>query len=216
MNTEKLSGKTMKIVLGGIMVALATVLSLVKIYELPYGGSITLCSMLPVLVYAFKYGKKWGVFMGFVYSVTQFVLGTGAIKAFTPLSALGVIFFDFLLAFSLLGMAGIFRNTIKDNTLAFCLGSILAMILRFVSHVVSGVIFFGTYAEWYFSQEGMALGEWVLANFHGTGLYWVYSIVYNASYMLPEILITSIACCIIIRLIEKQFFNEKNQISKPA
>lgn len=216
MNTGRLSEKTMKIVLGGILVALATVLSMIKVYESPYGGSITLCSMLPVLLYGFKYGVKWGVFMGFVYSVTQFVLGTGAIKGVTPLSALGIILFDYLLAFSLLGVAGIFRNTIKSNTRAFCIGSILAMILRFVCHLISGAIFFGTYAEWYFTQDGMGtMGEWFLNNFHGAGLAWIYSFFYNATYMLPEIVITSVAGSILIKLIEKQFINEK-KISKTA
>ena len=200
----KMHVKTMKLVLGGVIVALGTVLSLIKVYELPYGGSITLCSMLPILLYAYKYGMKWGIFVGLVYSITQFILGTGAVKGFSLLTALGVVVFDFLLAFAVLGACGIFKRFIKNDVLAFGLGAVVAILLRYISHILSGVIFFGSYAQWYFGQEGMNMGSEILSKFSGNGLVLVYSIIYNGSYMIPELIITVAAGCIMMKFIGKQ------------
>lgn len=206
MKKSRISEKTMKLVLGGIMIALSAVLSLIKVFQLPYGGSITLCSMLPIMIYAYKYGVKWGVFAGFAYSITQLILDAAAIRGFTLLSALGVMVFDFFVAFSVLGLASIFKNRFKKNTVAFSLGAAFAMLLRYLSHVISGMIFFGSYAEWYFSQEGMAIGGVILEKFSGYGLALIYSLIYNGSYMLPELLITLIAGYLLMKLTEKTLF----------
>lgn len=203
----KMYAKTMKLVLGGVIVALGTVLSMIKVYELPYGGSITLCAMLPVLFYAYKYGPKWGVSVGLVYSVTQFVLGTGAIRGFSLMTAFGVIVFDFLLAFSVLGTAGIFKKLIKNDVIAFGLGAAFAIILRYISHIISGVIFFGSYADWYFGQEGMKMGAGILSGFSGNALIWIYSVIYNGSYIIPELIITVAAGCLIMKFVGRQLLD---------
>ena len=76
---------TKKIVTCGVLIALATVLSFIKVYELPYGGSITLFSMVPIVVLGYKYGVKWGVFSGVIYSVLQAILGATQSNAFAGL-----------------------------------------------------------------------------------------------------------------------------------
>lgn len=202
------SEKTKKLVLGGVLIALGTVLSLIKVFELPYGGSITLCSMLPVMVYAYKYGIKWGMFAGFVYAVLQFLLGTSAVKGLTIGSLIGVVAFDFLIAFSMLGLAGIFRSKIKNDVAAFSLGAVFASLLRYASHVAAGYIFWGEYAEWWFGQEGAPLGEWAMSHLSGGGLAFVYSLVYNGTYMLPELIITAIAGALLMQFAGKQILGK--------
>ncbi|MBS1474287.1 MAG: hypothetical protein HP058_05165, partial [Massilimaliae sp.] len=81
---------------------------------------------------------------------------------------------------------------------ALAAGALLALFLKFVSHFISGFIFFGEYAEWFFTQD--SISEWgakVLEAFSGPGLYAFYSAVYNATYMLPEMIITAIIAAII-------------------
>ena len=71
---NSVSKRTFNLVLGGIMVAMATVLGFIKVYEAPYGGAITVCSMLPILFYSYRCGLKWGLGAGLVHSVLQLLL----------------------------------------------------------------------------------------------------------------------------------------------
>lgn len=206
---KTMSSKTMRLVFGGVMIALATVLSMIKVYDLPFGGSITLCSMLPILFYGYKFGLKWGFFAGFIYGLLQLMLGTGALKGLDALSLAGVLIFDFLLAFSVLGTACIFKNKIKNPAISFSLGIAFASCLRLLCHWISGTLFFGTYAEWYFTQDGMNMGGWVMGNFSGWGLSMIYSAVYNLSYMLPETLIAIICGFLLLRFAGKQLLGEE-------
>lgn len=206
----KMKGRTVKLVTGGVLIALGTVLSVIKVFEMPYGGSITFCSMLPVMLFSYKYGIKWGVFSGLIYGVLQFLLGTGAIKGLTLGAVIGVVVFDFLVAFGVLGFAGVFRKKIKNNALGFSLGVLVAAFLRYLSHIISGYIFFGDYAEWYFTQEGFALGEWSMQNFNGSSLALWYSAVYNGTYMLPEIVITTVVAFALIKLAGKQLLSDRS------
>ncbi len=186
------SDKTFKLVLGGIMVALALVLSFIKVFELPYGGSITLFSMLPIAFYGYRYGAKWGLGAGFVYAVTQMIFGLSGIRALTGGAVIGSILFDYLVAFSVLGLAGMFKKTKLSVPVSFALGTMVAVLLRFVCHILSGILCYAEYADWYFSQEGFTFGAWVLSHFSGFSLSLIYSVVYNAMYMLPEMVLTMI------------------------
>ena len=75
--------KTKNLVLGGVLVALGTVFSFIKVFELPQGGSITLCSMLPVMLFAYLCGTKWGLAAGLTHSVLQILFGLNALKGIT-------------------------------------------------------------------------------------------------------------------------------------
>jgi thiamine transporter len=73
------------------------------------------------------------------------------------------------------------------------LGVVVALSLRYVCHIISGYIFYGAWAEWFFSQEGFyAIGEKILGTFSGKGLALLYSVFYNGLYMIPEIILTAI------------------------
>ncbi|WP_227762081.1 energy-coupled thiamine transporter ThiT [Zhaonella formicivorans] len=155
----KLSTKAM--VEAGVLIALAQILSYVKIFEAPYGGSVTAGSMVPVMIYALRWGLGPGLFAGAVYGALQFILGPK--YSYHILS----ILLDYVVAFGLLGLAGLAR---KNYAGAFA-GVVLAVFGRFVSHVLSGVIIWASYAP-----PGMNP--------------WVYSILYNGAYLLPELVIS--------------------------
>ena len=108
--------------------------------------------------------------------------------------ALLVCFMDYILAYSVLGFSGLLRNKFKNRALGLSVCSILGLSLRYVIHTISGAVFFGTWAEWFFSQDGFySIGETILNNFSGFSLALIYSVFYNGLYMIPEIIITAIA-----------------------
>ncbi len=205
MNTTQ---KTQRMTISAVMLALATVLALVceviPFLNLPFGGGFTVASMLPIVIVSYMYGIKWGLFTSFAYSVIQvlisLIMGKTVLALFTPSSddymglfaAFAIVIIDYLLAYTVLGLGGIFRKRIKNKVLAIVLGVIVALSLRYVCHIISGYIFYGAWAEWFFSQEGFETGAWVLGHFSGKGLALLYSVVYNGLFMIPEIVITSI------------------------
>ncbi|MBQ1956879.1 MAG: energy-coupled thiamine transporter ThiT [Clostridia bacterium] len=169
---------------GAIMVALATGLSMIKLITLPWGGSVTLLSMLPIVIFSIRRGFVKGLMTAFVYSVMQLLLGItvdGLLGwGLTPLALFGCIMFDYLLAFTVLGLAGVFG---KNSTLRMVGGVILALSLRFVMHYISGVLIFHSFGELW---EGFSTDNTFL-----------YSLLYNGFYMLPEIIFTAAATAVL-------------------
>lgn len=191
--------KTRRLTESGMLIALAVILSLLKVYNLPYGGSITLCSMLPIIVIGYRYGSRWGLLSGLVYGVLQMMLGAveGVFKGTGIGIVLCVILFDYLIAFAVLGLGGMFKGKIRSTSAALALGTIVVSFLRLAAHFISGYLFFGSYAEWFFSQEGFTLGQTILSKYSGTLLAAIYSLFYNASYMIPEMIITAAVAAIL-------------------
>lgn len=205
-NTLTRTEKTKRLALSGVMLALATVLSFVKVFEWPFGGSITACSMLPVAMLGYTYGMKWGLLSGLVHGILQAVLGATMSQAFAGQGALNVaaiLVIDYLLAFSVAGLSGMFKNKISNHTVSFALGTALAIFLRYVAHVASGYIFFRSYAEWFFGDI-MANGfsAMLMERCSPSLLGFLYSVIYNAAYMLPELVITSIAAALVIAFVK--------------
>lgn len=117
-----------------VMVALATVLSLIKI-EFPYGGSITICSMLPILIIGYRYKPLVGCLTGVVYGLIQMLFGMANFAYATSWqAALMILFFDYLIAFGVIGLGGVFRG-IKNQAVGLALGALLASVLRFLCHL---------------------------------------------------------------------------------
>lgn len=117
----------------GMMLALATVLKMFRLYHLPQGGSVTLGSMVPILLLALFYGPEVGFLAGFLYGIITLVLDPYVLH---PLQVL----FDYPLPFIALGLVGYFK---QERVLA---GTVVAIFVRFLCHFVSGVVFFGSYA----------------------------------------------------------------------
>ena len=190
--------------------ALAFVCAYIPFLNLPFGGGFTVASMLPVVLISYIYGVRWGLVSATVYSLIQLAFGafTGGgyvISLFTVGSddfmgyraAICICLVDYLLAYTLLGLGGAFRNRLKKAP-ALVLGTIFALTLRYLAHIVSGYVFFGAWADWFFSQDGFyAVGERILSTFSGDALGIVYSVFYNGLYMVPEIVITAVAAAFV-------------------
>ena len=165
------SQKTKILVEGAAMVALATVLSFIRVFKLPWGGSITLLSMLPIVLFSIRRGVKSGLVVSFVYALVQFFQGVldGLFGwGLTPGMLIACILLDYVLAFFVLGLAGLFRK----KSIALAVG------LRFVCHFLSGVVIWGSFGE--------------LWSGFSTDNTWLYSFLYNGCYMLPEMIFTII------------------------
>lgn len=195
-NIKNLVQNIKKMVLGGVLVALATVLSFITVYHLPQGGSITACSMLPIMLFAYLCGTKWGLAAGFVHSVLQLLFGLADLKGISGGALVGSILLDYLLAFTVLGLAGIFHNKIKHDGASFTLGCLVSGLLRYLCSFLSGWILWGAYADQNFSP--------MLAGMSGNTLACFYSLIYNGSYMVPEIIITCVVGFLIMQTAGKQ------------
>lgn len=170
---------------GAVMVALATVLSFIKVFNLPQGGSITLLSMLPIVLFSIRRGTAAGVAAAFAFSIIQLFQGVSEglfTWGLTPALLAGSILLDYLCPFTVLGLAGMF----KSQKLGSCLGGIaIAIVLRLVFHYLSGVVIW------------QSIGEMWGINFVSP---WLYSLAYNASYMLPELIFTLIGAFALLKL----------------
>ncbi len=201
-----------------VLVALATALAIVSLViplQLPFGGSVTFASMLPIAVAAYMYGTKWGLGTAFVFSVIQMLLGAQTVSAFFMpgdgqivwYKAIIVCVLDYVLAYTVIGFSGMFSKTIKNPAASLFAGSAVAVTIRYACHIVSGAIFFGTWAEGFFAEwgpfAGTAFGSWVINNISGSSLVWFYSVVYNGLYMIPEIIITSVAGFAVAGILKK-------------
>ena len=162
---------TQKLAESGLMLALATLLSLFKLADLPYGGSITAASMLPILIIALRYGTVWGLFTGFAHGLLQLILGSSVLSWVTGWqSIVAVIVLDYLLAFAMLGLGGVFGKMAHQPS-ALAVGSLLACVLRYLLHVIAGC------TVW----AGLSIP---------TADALAYSLIYNATYMIPETIVT--------------------------
>lgn len=198
---------TIRLVETGISFAIAIILSMIKIFEMPWGGSVTLCSMLPIILISYRYGTKWGVFSGFVFSIFQLLLGVNSIRGLTGVGLIGSVILDFILAFTVLGFGGVFRNKLNNKTLSLALGVTITLTLRFICSFISGVVLWGSYAKETLESLGGDLAQSILNTFDGISLEIVYSALYNGAYMIPELIITLVVTIIIsyVPQINKKF-----------
>ena len=168
----KQTNRTRTLVEAALLVALATALSLFKLVDLPYGGSVTLASMLPILLLSYRRGVAWGVAGGAAFSLLQQLLGLNNLTYFTTWqSVVAVMLLDYFAAFTLIGIGGIFRRAVKNQSAAIALGALTVCVLRYACHVVAGA------TVW----AGLSIPDSAAL---------LYSIGYNATYMLPETVVT--------------------------
>lgn len=159
---KKTALTTKQLVFSAVAIALAMVCSMIKLFEMPMGGSVTMLSMLFIVLIAYWYGSYAGIMTAVAYGLVQFVM--------EPIFyTIPQMLLDYPLAFGALGLAGFFSN----KKWGLQIGYVVGVLGRFVFATISGVVFFGSYAP-----EGM----------HPL----VYSIGYQASYLLPEAIVTLI------------------------
>ena len=164
-----------------VMIALATILNSIKIFTFPEGGSVTLGAMIPILFLALRRGTKVGMVAGAVFGIIDVY--------FEPFIYNPVQFLlDYPFAYGALGLAGLLAGRVNraaagGTRLSPALWSVVAVGLgifsRFVCHFLSGLIFFASYAP---PGENPAL----------------YSAIYNASYLLPEFVISAFVMSILV------------------
>ena len=166
--------KMFRLVESGLMLAMATVLSMVKVLDLPYGGSITAFSSLPLILIAYRHGIWQGLLTAFAHSLIQLMLGANALSyATSPAAAVAIVILDYLLAFTVLGLGGLFRRKCDNQGTALVLGALLTGVLRYTLHTIAGC------TVW----AGLSIP---------TEAALVYSLAYNATYMLPETIVTAL------------------------
>ena len=206
MKTEKVK----RLTTSAIMIAIATVIAIICDYipflNLPFGGTITIASMLPIIIVSYMFGIKWGLFTSFTYSIIQIIISlthgaSGTVaglflpeSGFTVIMGIIIILLDYVAAYTSVGLGGIFRNIIKNKTASLVLGGTVALIVCYAFHVLSGAIFYGQWAEWFFTDtviKDLAVSKAIMEHFSGTSLALVYSVIYNGCYMIPEIVITA-------------------------
>lgn len=183
-NSMSTKNKVLMLTESAVMIAFATVLSIVKIVDMPYGGSVTACSMLPLLIIAYRYGTRWGLLTSFTYGVIQMFLGMDNLSYATSFwAAIAIILLDYFVAFVVLGLGGIFRKITKTQGQALCVASVVTGFLRYLCHTISGC------TVW----AGMALP---------TKDALIYSLSYNLTYMLPEIIVLATGAVLVSRLLD--------------
>ena len=167
---SKTVSRTRILVECAMMIAIASVLSMIKLIDLPYGGSVTIASMLPIILISYRHGLGWGLGCGLAYGVIQQLLGLNTLGwVSTWQSVVAVILLDYIVAFAVLGLAGVFRK-MNSQSAALVYGAVLTGVLRYVCHVISGA------TVW----AGLSIPDEAAL---------LYSLAYNATYMLPEIIV---------------------------
>ena len=181
-----MNNKIRILVEGAVMVALAFGLSFLTIVKYPWGGSITVLSMLPIIVFSIRNGVGNGLVCALVYSLTQLAQGIfmdGLLGwGLTPGMLAACIFLDYVGAFTVLGLAGMFR---KGEMKGWISGAVIAIALRYAMHVISGAAVFASAGKLWESLE-----------INNT---WLYSMAYNACYMLPEMVLTTIGAVLLFK-----------------
>lgn len=164
--------KSLRLTETAIMLALGFILSMLKIIDMPFGGSVTAFSMVPIILIAYRYGTAWGLLSGFAASLLQMLMGLKNLTYATSAGAvIAIIFLDYIIAFSVMGLGGIFKGKIKDSGVSVGAAALVVCVLRYLCHVISGC------TVW----AGVSIPT-------ADGL--LYSFVYNAAYMVPETIVT--------------------------
>ena len=177
---------TRRLVESALMIAVGTVLSVLKVDSLwAFGGGLTIGSMVPLVLISHRWGIKWGTFTAFVYSLLQLILGVDNIQYATSVGmAIAIILLDYVIAYTVIGLAAMFGSS-RPGIIG---GVVVTLGIRFLCHFLAGWMIWDALFP---DELGMTSA--------------VYSLWYNGSYMLPEILITAVLACILVPWVQKTF-----------
>ena len=208
-----MQNKTKRLTESAMLIAVAIILELLSkmfIPEMTFGGQLTIVSMLPIVLISYRHGMKWGFLAAFTYALIEMVIGAKNVAAaFQPGyfgdatmigNAIIMCLLDYVVAYTALGLGGVFRNKIQNPSLSLMAGALVALGARYVAHIISGYVLFAGWAEWFFTQEGFpAWGATMVETLSPQMLGLVYSVVYNGLYMVPEMIFTAIAAFLLAR-----------------
>ncbi len=167
-----------------IMVAIAQVLSYIKLWQMPWGGSVVL-AMVPIILIAVRWGLSYGLLAGFVFGVLQFMFDGGFAIGWQ--SIIG----DYLLAFAALGLAGL----VHGKKYGVFWGTLIGGVARFLVHYVVGATIWAAYMPETFFGMTMTTP-------------WFYSLLYNIAYMGPNIIITLVIFALLYKPLKKYLTGE--------
>ena len=186
---------TRRLTESALFIAVATVLSLLKI-DLPFGGGVTIVSMLPIVIISHRWGVKWGLLTAFVYSIIQLLMGLDNVGyADTFIMAVGIIMLDYVVAYTVLGLSSLAENMFGKTRWALAAGVCFTFVLRFLCHLVTGAWIWGVWMPESFMNMTMTNP-------------WFYSFLYNGWYMLAELICTEIVVMIIYQPLKKYIHGE--------
>ena len=180
--------KTKKLTTSAILVAVSFVLVLIsKLLPAPWtqGGYITLASMVPIILVSIIIDTKWGLLAGFVFSLIQMLTDFYLPPVTTFITFCGVILLDYVFAFTVLGLAGVFYKLMNFKTWAIPVSGTIVTTLRYLLHILSGLLIWGAFAD--------------------TDCLPLYALLYNGSYMIPEIIITTVVLALMAPKLKEKY-----------
>ena len=208
---SKTYSKTRVLVECALMIALSTVLSIIQLPIMPHGGSITIASMLPIILVSYRHGLTWGLSAAFINSLIQFVQGINNLAyCQTLIAQIGCVLLDYVLAFTVLGLASFFAKPFKNKMVGIGASSLIVCLLRYACSVLSGYIVWKDYDYAFNWLTEFGWGA-AISNMGENALCWLYSFVYNAVYLLPEPLLTVIAAMLLAKLVPQLFERQSAQ-----
>ncbi|MES5395483.1 energy-coupled thiamine transporter ThiT [Bacillus amyloliquefaciens] len=190
------SAQLVRLIEIAIMTGAAVILDIVSgmFLRMPQGGSVSIM-MIPIFLISFRWGVKAGLTTGLLTGIVQIAIGNLFLQH--PVQ----LFLDYIAAFAVLGFSGLFASGVRESAFAKKRGALTAYViggvfigsvLRYAAHTVSGAVFFGSYAP------------------KGTPV-WIYSLVYNATYMIPSFILSAIVLILLFmtapRLLESKRAN---------
>lgn len=189
MDKKKKTNKKIRVLIEcAMLVALSTALSFAKILQMPFGGSVTLLSMLPVSLIAIRHGTGIGLGSAFVYGCLQMLVSGAAGWGLTPAVFVMCLLFDYIIAYSVLGFSGLFKRFGLYGKLS---GIALVCILRFLCHFITGVTIWAS-----------SMPDEFIAQF-GASPY-LYSLFYNGTYMGVELVLTVVGAFFVLKAFTKR------------
>jgi thiamine transporter len=168
---------TKSIAYAAVCIAMSFALSYLRLVKMPQGGSITIASLLPIMLFSYMFGARKGIFAGMIYGLLQAIQDPYIVHP-------AQFVLDYPAAFACIGLTGLFADfkpLEKLPQVQFLIGGIIAGVARLLMHFISGVFAFGSFAPWY-----------------GYDNPWVYSICYNAAYVLPDIAVAIVVGVIVL------------------
>jgi thiamine transporter len=169
---------------GAAMVAIAQILSYIKLWQMPWGGSVVL-AMVPIILYAVRWGLGSGLIAGFAFGVLQFMFDGGFAIGWESIVG------DYLLAFTVLGLAGL----MKGKKLGVFWGTLIGGVARFLVHYVVGATIWAAYMPEEFFGLTMTTP-------------WFYSLLYNIAYMGPNIIITLVIFALLYKPMKRYLLGQ--------